>query len=340
MKAACYLKRNDLQIIDLDRPEIGCGEALIKVKYAGICGSDLHVYQGQHPTARFPIVPGHEFVGELIKLGESTTSEIKPGENVVVQPFFSCGLCEPCITGNDNVCTELKLLGAHCNGCFAEYVKVPAKKMCRIPNGTDLKLAALAEPLAVAVHDVRRSQLKVGQKALVIGGGPIGLLIAMVARMTGAEIYISEVNSFRINFAKDLGFDVINPAESDFQMQVDKATNGKNFDVVFEVSGSKAGIASMTKLAKVSGMIMIVGMASDSYPVDLMTIFSKQLKLQGVRIHSQEAFCVAVDILVDGRLNDQLSKLITRIYNLNDIKKVYNYIESDKEHFKILLEVI
>ena len=339
MKAAYYAKKQSIELADLDLPKIKKGEALIKVRYAGICGSDLHVYHGAHPTAKFPVIPGHEFVGELVELGEDACSDIKPGEIVVAQPFASCGVCEACITGNDNVCKELKLLGAHADGCFAEYVTVQAKKMYRIPKGVDLKLAALTEPLAVAVHDIRRSGLKVGQTALIIGGGPIGIFIAMVAQLAGAQVYISEVNEFRLDFAKKMGYGTLNPMDQGFHQNVAEITKGKGFDVVYEVSGSKAGMASTTELVKVSGTILVVGMATDKYPVDTMAVFMKQLNLQGVRIHSQEAFAAAVDILASGKLNSQLTQLISKTYQLDDVKSAYDYVLANTDYFKILLEV-
>ena len=339
MKAAFYAKKQDIELVDLDLPKVKKGEALIRVKYAGICGSDLHVYHGAHPTAKFPVIPGHEFVGELVELGEDTSSDIKPGEIVVAQPFSSCGICEACITGNDNVCKDLKLLGAHKDGCFAEYVTVQAKKMYRIPKGVDLKLAALTEPLAVAVHDIRRSGIKVGQTALIIGGGPIGLFLAMVAQLAGAQVYISEVSDFRLEFARNMGYETLNPLDKDFKEKIAEITKGKGFDVVYEVSGSKAGIASTTELAKISGTILVVGMAGDKYPVDTMAVFLKQLNLQGVRIHSQEAFAAAVDILASGKLNDQLNQLISKTYKLEKIKSAYEYVLSSTDYFKILLEV-
>lgn len=339
MKAAYYLKKLDVDIMELDTPKLKKGDALIKVKYTGVCGSDLHVYHGAHPTAKFPVIPGHEFVGELVELGPDAVTDIQLGEYVVAQPFTSCGVCEACITGNDNVCQNLSLSGIHCNGSFAEYVTVSAKKMYRIPMGVDLKLAALAEPLAVAVHDVRRSGLKVGQTALIIGGGPIGLFIAMVAQLAGAQVYISEVSDFRLNFAKEMGYGTLNPLNDDFDKQVAMITKDKGFDVVFEVSGSKAGIASMTKLVKISGTIMVVGMTADCYPVDTMSVFLKQINLMGVRIHSQEAFAAAVEILIHGRLNNQLNKLITKTYPLNEVKTAYEYILANTNYFKILLEV-
>lgn len=339
MKTAYYAEKHAIDYVDIDTPKPGKGEALIKVKYAGVCGSDLHVYHGAHPTATFPVIPGHEFVGELVELGEDALTDIKPGEMIVAQPFSSCGVCEACITGNDNVCQSLKLLGAHKDGCFAEYVTIPAKKMYRIPDGVELKLAALAEPLAVAVHDVRRSGLKVGQNALIIGGGPIGIFIAIVAQLAGAQVYISEVSDFRLDFAGKMGFKTLNPLHHDFDQRVMEVTKGKGFDVVFEVSGSKAGIASMTRLVKISGTVMVVGMASDKYPVDTTAVFLKQVNLLGVRIHSQEAFAAAVDILADGKLNDQLSKLISKTYALKDVKEAYEYVLSSTDYFKVLLEV-
>lgn len=339
MKAAYYAQKQNIELVDLDLPKPKKDEALIRVKYAGICGSDLHVYHGAHPTAKFPVIPGHEFVGELVELGEDAVTDIKPGEIVVAQPFSSCGVCEACITGNDNVCRDLKLLGAHKDGCFAEYVTVQAKKMYRIPGGVDLKLAALTEPLAVAVHDVRNSGLKVGQTALIIGGGPIGIFIAMVAQLAGAQVYISEVSEFRLEFAKKMGYETLNPMNEDFKEEIAKITKGKGFDVVYEVSGSKAGIASTTELVKVSGTILIVGMAGEKYPVDTMAVFLKQLNLQGVRIHSQEAFSAAVDILANGKLNNQLERLISKTYKLNDVKSAYEYVLSNTDYFKILLEV-
>lgn len=339
MKAAFYAKKHDIELVDLDLPKVNKGEALIKVKYAGICGSDLHVYHGAHPTAKFPVIPGHEFVGELVQLGEDACSDIRPGEIVVAQPFSACGVCEACITGNDNVCKDLKLLGAHKDGCFAEYVTVQAKKMYRIPKGVDLKLAALTEPLAVAVHDIRRSSLKVGQTALIIGGGPIGLFLAMVAQLAGAQVYISEVSDFRLEFARNMGYETLNPLAKDFKDKVAEITKGKGFDVVYEVSGSKAGIASTTELAKISGTILVVGMAGDKYPVDTMAVFMKQLNLQGVRIHSQEAFAAAVDILTSGKLNGQLNQLVSKIYKLEDVKSAYDYVLNNTDYFKILLEV-
>lgn len=242
MRAVVIEEKNKLRLQEAAMHVLQDGEALIKVKYCGICGSDIHVLRGEHPTARFPVIPGHEFVGELVDIKGSGSQRYEIGDYVVAQPFFSCGNCEPCAKGEDNVCADLQFMGAHADGGFAQYVKVATRKMYRIPKDMDLQLAALTEPVAVAVHDVRRSGLQVGETALIIGGGPIGMLIAMIARRAGArQVVISEISSYRRKAAEDLGFVTVDPTDSGFDRSIETLTEGKGFDVCFEVSGTKPG---------------------------------------------------------------------------------------------------
>ncbi len=339
MKATYYPEKNQVQLIESEMPIPKLGEALIQVFYAGICGSDIHVLKGLHPTAKFPVIPGHEFVGRLVEINDPNRNDLIVGDTVVAQPFFSCGVCEPCTSGSDNVCGQLSLLGIHQNGCFAEYVTVASKKIYKVPAGVDLKLAALTEPIAVAVHDVRRSGLSVGQRAVIIGGGPIGMLLALIARHSGAEIIISEVNEFRLNFAASLGFKTLNPTNENFDKQVKEITKGKGFDVVFEASGSKAGIATMTKLAKIRGTVMVVGMAADKYPVDTMAVFLKELDIRGVRVHAQSAFAGALDIIASGQLDQEFHQIISKTYDLADVEEAFKFVTTESDFFKVLVKV-
>ncbi|MDR1043245.1 MAG: alcohol dehydrogenase catalytic domain-containing protein [Clostridiales Family XIII bacterium] len=339
MLAAQYRKAHDLICTDLPMPEPAPGEALIRVLYGGICGSDMHVYAGKHPTAVFPVVPGHEFVGELVSVNGAMKTGIELGGLVVAQPYTSCGACEACVSGNDNVCVELRLLGAHRNGCFAEYVTVSANKVYSIPDTIDPKLAVLAEPLAVAVHDVRRSGLKVGQRVLIIGGGVIGLFIAMVAELAGGVVTIAEISEFRRAFAEGLGFVTLDPLDPNYAEDAKNAAQGGGFDVVFEVSGSKSGIRSMTDLVKISGTVMIVGMSGEAFPVDTTSLFLKQADMRGVRIHSQASFAAAVDLLMGGNLNDKLVKMVSGIYPIARIGEAYEYMGGHSDFFKLLLKI-
>lgn len=338
MRAAVIEGTHTIHLQERKTPSISDGEALIRVKYCGICGSDIHILHGKHPTATFPVIPGHEFVGELLDFkGPGRLERRTP---VAVHPVFSCGNCEPCAKGRDNVCQSLKLIGCHTDGGFAEYVKVPLRKVYALPDDLDLELAALAEPLAVAVHDVRRSGLKVGNSALIIGGGPIGLLMAIVARHAGADnVIISEISPYRLKAAEEMGFTTINPLGENFNETLMQKTQGKGFDVVFEVSGAKTGITTAVDYAKITGMVMVVGMTGEPYPVDLSKIFQKELALQGVRIHSQINFIGALELLKSGLLNSHLRKLISVVYPLKDVEEAFTFAQSGGDFFKILVKM-
>lgn len=340
MKAAVIEEKNSIHLREVEMPVLNDGEALIKVKYCGICGSDIHVLKGEHPTAKFPVIPGHEFVGELVDIKGSGSERYNIGDYVVAQPFFSCGNCEPCAKGEDNVCSDLRFMGAHTNGGFAQYVKVLTRKMYKIPKDMDLKLAALTEPIAVAVHDVRRSGLQVGETALVIGGGPIGMLIAMVARHAGAkQVVISEISEFRRKVAEDLGFATVNPIEADFDAKISDLTERKGFDVCFEVSGSKPGIATAVEKAKITGTVMVIGMTSEPYPVDLSAIFAKELVMKGVRIHAQYSFLGAVELLKAGALNDEFQSMISKVFRLDELEEAFAFAQVPGDYFKVLIEM-
>lgn len=340
MQAIRFIAPNRVETADVAMPVLEDGEALIRVKYSGICGSDVHVMGGHHPTARYPVTPGHEFVGELIAIQGGSRPDLKPGDFVAGQPYYACGHCDACLTGRENVCASLRILGIHQDGSFAEYVKVLASKVFRLPDNLDPQLGALIEPLAVGVHDVRMSGLQVGQSCLIIGGGPIGLIIALVARLNGAGcIAVSEVSPYRLGFARQLGFETINPAVDDLSARARELTDGKGFDVVFEVSGSKAGVAAITDVARIAGTIVIVGMASASHPFNTTQTFIKELTIKGVRIHSQINFAAAIEIMKSGKLDAPLKSLISAVYPLAQGEAAFAAAAAGGDLFKVLVEV-
>lgn len=342
MKAAVIEQFNDIVMKEVPKPELGPDEVLIKVEYAGICGTDVHIFAGDHKQAKTPLIPGHEFVGRLVKVNTNKPIEFKIGQRVVAQPLTGCGKCELCIQGRDNVCVDLNIFGIHSNGCFAEYIKVPLRKVYAIPEDIDPKIVALVEPLAVAMHDVRRSNLMVGQTALIVGGGPIGVLIAMVAKLNGAsKVVISEINEKRIKFAKDMnmGFEMINPLKDDMDTKIKELTDNMGFDIVYEVSGVQAGADLMTKAAKIGGTIMMVGIPIRSYAVDTGAVTLKELRMEGVRIHAQINFAAAVDAIKNNVFNDKLKRLITNEFSIEDIKEAMEFSIKDKDHFKVLLKM-
>jgi len=340
MKAALFPEKNAVKVVTKDVPVLEDGEALVKVKYAGICGSDVHVYQGHHATATYPRVPGHEFVGELVDFKGEMKKGISIGNPVVGQPFYSCGLCQPCITGHDNVCEELKILGIHTEGTFAEYVKLPIKKLYKVRSDMDMHLAALAEPLAVAVHDIIQSGVQPADEVLVSGGGPIGLLVAIVARHVGANVTISEVSQFRLNHAKKMGFKIVNPIKEDLTAFAKEVNGGMGFDVVYETSGAASSILATTAVAKIRGTVVIIGIAKEDCIFSTIDIFSKELNVIGVRVHTQAAFEKAVKLLNTGVLDEDLYQVVDKkVYPLDQVKEALDYCVNDANHFKTLLSI-
>lgn len=340
MLAAVIERPGSIRLAEVEPPPLEPGEVLIKVEYCGICGSDLHVLRGAHPTARFPVTPGHEFVGRIHDVRGANPSGLKVGDLAVAQPFFSCGVCPPCAMGRDNVCENLRFMGAHVNGAFAQFVKAPTRKTYRIPEETDRRLAALAEPVAVAVHDVRRSGLRVGETALVVGGGAIGLLVAIVARHSGAaRVVISEPSPYRRGAASDLGFETVDPAGDGFDAHVRELSGGGGFNVVFEASGVRPGIAAAVRHAAIAGKVMIIGMTSEPYPVDLSAVFAKELTLEGVRIHAQYNFIGAVELLKTRVLDEQFARLVTNVFPLAELEEAFAFAQSKADFLKVLVEM-
>ncbi len=340
MKAWVIERPEEMHIVERIRPEIKEGEALIRVQYIGICGTDVHVLHGHHPTATFPRIPGHEFVGELVEIKGEGSELFQIGDIVTAQELLTCGVCDSCAKGEDNACIHLQIIGVHADGGFAEYVKVKTKKLFKIPKHIDIKRAALIEPLAVAVHDVRMSGMQVGENVLVIGGGPIGLLIGLVAQRGGAgKVVISEVVESRRKLAEDFGFIALNPLEEDFEKKLLAVNEGKGYDVGFEAAGVPSAITTLVDHVKNTGTIVQIAMTKGPYPVDTGKVFAKELRIQGVRIHNQYNFGGAVNMVVDGALDEKLDKLISKVFEFNKVTEAFEYAEKCKEAFKVLVKV-
>ena len=340
MKALVIEEPLKMHLTEIPRPELESGEALIRVQYIGICGTDIHVFNGHHPTAVFPLVPGHEFVGELVQISGEGAEGFELGDTVVAQELLTCGRCDACAKGEDNVCEHLKIIGVHADGGFAEYVRVKTRKMYRVPKSVDLRRAALIEPLAVAVHDVRMSGLKIGESALIVGGGPIGQLIACVAKAAGARrVVVSEVVESRRVLAEKLGCIALNPLDHDFAAKLLAANGGKPYDVSFEAAGVPSAITNCVDYTKNTGAIVQIAMTREPYPVDTGKLFAKELRVQGVRIHSHYAFSCAVHLVSSGMLDEALDLLISKVFPFDAVADAFDYAETHKDAFKVLVQI-
>ena len=300
MKSIQYKSGREVSVGEKVLPEAGAGEVLIKVSYAGICGSDMIIYQGIHPRAKAPLVMGHEFSGTIEK-GHST---LPSGTPVTVYPLLSCGHCTPCRNGYAHVCNTLKLIGIDCDGGMAEYVKVPEESVMPIPATLSLKLGAFIEPVAVGVHAVSRSGYKPGDRAVVYGAGPIGLCVASCLKYFGAsQVLIIEANAHRLDVARQLGFTLIDAEKEDICAKVLEYTGGRNADLAFDCAAHPSVHNTILDVLRVQGTGVVVGSYKKPAEVDLLKIEFKELGLIGTRVYERRDFEVAIKILQHGAID-------------------------------------
>ncbi|WP_109438897.1 MULTISPECIES: zinc-dependent alcohol dehydrogenase [Aquimarina] len=335
MKATRYEGNKTFNVIEKDLEAPVKGDVRIKVAYSGVCGTDVHIYHGMmDKRVNIPITIGHEMSGTIDALGENVIG-YEVGDKVVVRPLDDRGV-KPSDKGFNHICEDLKFIGIDSPGSMQQYWNVPAFTLHKLRTATDLKLAALIEPLSVAVHDVRLSELKSGETAVILGGGPIGLLVAMVAKDTGANVIVSEVNPVRIAKAKDLGLDAVNPVKMDLIQYVKEKTDGRLADVVFEVAGVQPALDIMTEVAGIRGRIVMVAIHGEKKNVDLFKFFWKELKLIGARVYEKEDYEKSIQLITDNELH--FEKLITDIQPLTKIQEVFENIDKKPDGLKILMD--
>jgi len=300
MPAATYIGNSTIDIVESSQRPPAPGEVQIDVAFTGICGTDLHILHGNMDSrVTFPAIIGHEMSGRISAVGEGV-SGWNLGDPVTVMPLDWCGDCPACKAGHQHICQNLNFIGIDSAGSLQKQWNVPENVLVRLPDSLRLDHAALVEPVAVSVHDVRRAEIQPGEKAVVIGGGPIGVLIATTARHAGAEVVVLELDDDRRAMIQELGFEVLNPQTQDQVEWVNTWTGGAGADVVFEVSGAAAAVLGATALAKVRGRLVIVAIHPQPRPVDLQRVFWRELTIVGARVYERRDFETAVELLAAG----------------------------------------
>jgi threonine dehydrogenase-like Zn-dependent dehydrogenase len=299
MKALRYLGPEVLKTEELEAPVCGPGEALVRVHAAGICGSDMAIFSGKHPRARAPLVMGHEFAGEIaaIQSGGFETS-LDVGDKVTAYPLLVCGECWACRSGFSHVCRDLKLIGIDRDGAFAEYVSVPLDLLVKFPETLSYDQAALIEPLAVGVHALEMAGTPQWQTAVVVGCGPIGLLVGLCLQNAGIEnILMCDINSHRVNRAGRLNFEAIDSSADDLAARVFEVSRGEGADIVFECAGSPAAALQMCDLVRPRGTVLMVSVHKEPHPVDLRAVSFKELAIIGTRVYTRDNYRRAVQMI-------------------------------------------
>ncbi|WP_339213504.1 zinc-binding dehydrogenase [Ornithinibacillus sp. FSL M8-0202] len=327
----------NLEVQEKPEPSPGRNQVKIEVKYAGICGSDIHTYEGHYKVAT-PVTLGHEFAGEVVEVGENVT-EFKVGDRVTSETtFYICGECEYCKTQDYNLCNHRKGLGSQQDGGFTKYLIARKESVHHLPVNVDYQSAAMTEPLACTYHAVAKTEINEGDLVVVIGPGPIGLLAAQVAKSYGATVIITGLTNdkVRLDKALEVGIDyMVNTQEQDLKAFVNELTNGYGADVVLECSGAVPAAKQGLDILRKKGQYAQVGLfANPEIQFDLDKIIQKEIRVVGSRSQKPADWEPSLALMNEGKVNAKA--LVTHIFDITKWDEAYQAIKSG-EAIKVLL---
>ncbi|MGB4590409.1 MAG: zinc-binding alcohol dehydrogenase family protein [Clostridiaceae bacterium] len=329
MKSVKVNQPGELAIIEEQIPELlDSKSVLVKVKAAGICGSDLSIYKGTSPVATYPRVIGHEFAGEIIEIGKDVQN-LCIGDHVSINPVISCGYCNACKKGRGNVCKNLTVIGVHTDGGFREYLTVPASNAMKVASEIPWEQAAIIEPYTVAAQVNDRGGIKQGDMILILGAGPIAIAILQVAKMKGARVIITDLIDERLKLAKEAGADfVINTGYADIKEEVMKITENEGVDVSIDAACVGITLLQAISCTGPGGVVVTMGFSNKPSNIQELSITMNELDLRGTRLNN-EKFPEVISWVEAGKLD--LTKIITDQYDFEDILKAFDKIKSFPE---------
>lgn len=311
-----------MRIEDVDPPTLGPDQARVEVSVVGLCGSDYHLFSGQHPYARFPQTQGHEFAGVVTELGRNYTGSVALGDTVAVEPLLPCATCFACRRGRYNCCANLKVMGAHVPGALAQEVVVPGTALFAVGE-LDVELAALVEPVSIGLQAVVRGGVGRDDTVVILGSGPIGLAATLAASDLGAHVLVADRISSRLDSARTMGAErVIDTSRADLRAAVGDFTGNDGAAVVIDATGVPELIRSTFDLVAYSGAIVIVGISDKEVAVPVIEFSRKEVTVYGSR-NNTSLFGRAVD-LVHGH-QDQLRAWITHRISLDEVPEMIAY---------------
>ncbi|MDH3000247.1 hypothetical protein A1D23_08650 [Chelonobacter oris] len=338
MKAITVTKPFELDITTISAPEIDRDDdVIIKVRFGGICGSDIGIYTGGNSLAKYPIVIGHEFVGRVEKVG-SAVKHVKKGDFVVSDIVNSCGRCYACRSGHHNVCKHLKVTGVHINGGFAEYAKTKAENVYPIDiHKIPEKTACLIEPYAVGVEINTRANVVAGDKVVVFGSGPAGLAAMQVAIARGAEVLITDIFEERLTLAREMGATkAINVKHVDLRTAINQFTENEGAHVVIDAVCSQQSILEALDVVAPSGRFVVLGTGAAPSEIPQVAFTKKGINVFGTRLNNKR-FPEVIKLFEEGKVTPE--KMITHTYPFDDIEKAFDVIKNQKNTVcKVLLE--
>jgi L-iditol 2-dehydrogenase len=338
MKQAVMTAPGEIMIHEVEEPKPSAGEVLLRIQRIGVCGSDIHVYHGKHPYTGYPVVQGHEFSASVVEVGPGVKG-LKVGDKVTSMPQIVCGKCEPCLRGDYHICDELRVEGFQAPGCAQELWVAQAEKIIPLPDTFSYEQGALVEPISVAVHAVRRAGDLKGKKVAVLGAGPIGNLVAQVARAEGAEVLVTDISDFRLDIAHQCGLNnAVNPGKESFRDAVHRVFGKESFKVGFECVGVEATMTDAIETIAKGGTIVVVGVFGDKPHVDMGLVQNNELNLVGTLMYKREDYIKAVELIESGDVIT--APLMSKHYSMEDYLLAYKFIDQARDKtMKVFIDI-
>lgn len=324
---------------EIPKPVPAADEVVVKIMKIGVCGSDIHVYHGKHPFTKYPVTQGHEVSGMIDSVG-SSVKDLQVGQKVTIEPQVYCGKCYPCTHGKYNLCEELKVMGFQTTGTASEYFTVKASKVTPIPETMTFNEGAMIEPLAVTVHAVKRAGDVTGKKIVVLGAGPIGILLAQSAKALGAsEVMVTDVSDYRLDLAKLCGADfTVNTKENDFGEALVRNFGVDKADVIYDCAGNDITINQAIRWARKGSTIILVAVFADMAKADMAVLNDHELDLNTSMMYRHEDYLDAIHLVEEGKI--QLKPLMSKHFAFSDYIDAYKYIDANRETtMKVLIDV-
>ncbi len=326
-----------IKIEEIAMPVLKEGEALLKIKYCGICGADVASYTGNQPFTTYPRIPGHEFSAEIAQIGENDKG-LKVGDIVTANPYFNCGECYSCHRGIVNACTDNQTMGVQRDGSFCEYVAMPIERI--IPGkGLSAKELALIEPFSISCHALSRCEVKAGDNLLIMGAGPIGLFALIKAKAMGARVMIADILDNRLNLAKEYGADcIVNTKNEDIVAAAKEFTNGDMFDVTVEACGAPETFLACIDCAATGANVILIGNGKRDTTFLHSILLKKELNVYGSRNAFTKDFEELIDLVAAGKAD--VLKMVSGVYPMNEATNAFEALaHNDGSLAKLLIQI-
>lgn len=338
MKRATMTAPGQIEIDEASVPAPGAGQVLLRIQRIGVCGSDIHVFHGKHPYTSYPVVQGHEF-SALVEAVGSGVQGIERGDKVTAMPQIVCGGCPPCLRGDEHICDKLKVQGFQAPGCAQELWVTSADKIVKLPNHFSFEQGALVEPVSVAVHAVQRAGELRGRRAVVLGAGPIGNLVAQAARAAGAEVLITDLSDYRLDVAKKCGLAATsNPSREELGQASKRVFGDAGFDLAFECVGVEATLTAATENLAKGGTLIVVGVFGEKPRMDLGLVQDRELRIAGTLMYQRPDYEQAVAWIASGDIVTE--PLMSEHFAMTDYLEAYRYIDAKRDQtMKVFIDV-